>query len=110
MLFNRRLGVFLLFRTNLLFFHKNLNFKEFSKFFSVFEISILKDKISQVDAKVCLHWRSGVGQNATFHDSCKKQQIYSVTTTSRIDPNVCREIGWLLSFVYTFGRVACQCC
>ncbi len=32
MLFNRRLGVFLLFRTNLLFFHKNLNFKEFSKF------------------------------------------------------------------------------
>ncbi len=24
--------------------------------------------------------------------------------------NVCREIGWLFSFVYIFGRVACQCC
>jgi len=24
--------------------------------------------------------------------------------------NVCREMGSLLSFVYIFGRVACQCC
>jgi hypothetical protein len=24
--------------------------------------------------------------------------------------NACREIGWLLSFVYIFGRVAYQCC
>jgi hypothetical protein len=24
--------------------------------------------------------------------------------------NVCREIGWLLSFVYSFGWVAHQCC
>jgi hypothetical protein len=25
-------------------------------------------------------------------------------------PNVCREKGLLLSFVYIFGRGACQCC
>jgi hypothetical protein len=24
--------------------------------------------------------------------------------------NVCREIGWLFSFVYIFGQVAHQCC
>jgi hypothetical protein len=24
--------------------------------------------------------------------------------------NVCREIGWLLSFVYSFGQLAYQCC
>ncbi len=34
-----------------------------------------------------------------------KQEISFLTVS-----NVCREIGWLLSFVYTFGRVACQCC
>jgi hypothetical protein len=68
-------------------FSQKFKFQRVLKIFSVFEISILKDKISLVGAKVCLHWRSGVGQNATFHDSCKKQQLYSVTTTSRIYPN-----------------------
>jgi hypothetical protein len=34
-----------------------------------------------------------------------KQEISFMTVS-----NVCREIGWLLSFVYTFGRVAHQCC
>jgi hypothetical protein len=27
----------------------------------------------------------------------------------RVSSNVCREKGWLLSFVYKFGQVACQC-
>ncbi len=34
----------------------------------------------------------------------------ATTTTAKAVTNVCREKGLLLSFVYKFGRVACQCC
>ncbi len=40
--------------------------------------------------------------------------LFKVCQGRRVEPgiinNVCRGIGQLLGFVYSFGRVACQCC